>query len=145
MFCIHEHQGERNYHCILQLALIIVTQVLFYMIILLWATEWKRWTIGSSFALCLHGYPTNVLENQVYEHGVECVFMKENKTVDKTFVTSASIRVNYLYKIINETVLVYSCACESGSWMHTINVANTLRILALCVVHVRSDESSSLP
>lgn len=71
--------------------------------------------MGSSFALCLRGYPTNVLENQVYEQGVEYIFMKENKTVDKTFVTSASMRVNYLYKIINETVLVYSSACESGS------------------------------
>lgn len=64
-----------------------------------------------------------MLKSQVYEQGVEYIFMKENKTVDKTSVTSASIRVNYLYKIINETVLVYSSACESGSWMHTINIA----------------------
>jgi len=56
-----------------------------------------------------------MLKSQVYEQGVEYIFMKENKTVDKTSVTSASIRVNYLYKIINETVLVYSSACESGS------------------------------
>jgi len=51
-----------------------------------------------------------MLENQVYEQGLEYIFMKENKTVDKTFVTSASMRVNYLYKIINVTVLVYSSA-----------------------------------
>lgn len=71
--------------------------------------------------------------------------MKENKTVDETFVTSASIRVNYLYKIINETALVYSSACESGSWTHTISIANTPRILALRVVYVHADESCSLP
>lgn len=145
MFCIHECQGERNYHCILQLALIIVTQVLFYMIILLWATKWKRWTTGSSFALRLHGYPTNVLENQLLNKEENIFLMKENKTVDETFVTSASIRVNYLYKIINETALVYSSACESGSWTHTISIANTPRILALRVVYVHADESCSLP
>lgn len=76
------------------------------------------------------------LKIQVCEQGVEYVFMKENKTVDEKFVTSANIRVNYLYEIVNETVLVYSSACESGSRMHTINIANTLRILALHVVYV---------
>lgn len=86
-----------------------------------------------------------MLRSQVYEQGVEYIFMKENETVNKTSVTSASIRVNYLYKIINETVLVYSSACESGSWMHTINIANTLRILARCAVYVHPDENSSLP
>lgn len=128
MFCVHQYQGEGNYHRVLQPALIIVPQVLFYVIILFQATKWKRWTTGSSFALSLHGCPSNVLDKQVCEQGVEYISMKENKTMAETFVTSASRRVNYLYKIINETVLVYSSACEAGSWMHTINIANALRI-----------------
>lgn len=70
---------------------------------------------GSSFAFCLHGHPTNMLENEVCEQGADCIFMKENKTTDEMFVTSASIKVNYLHQIINETVFVYSIACESGS------------------------------
>lgn len=78
-------------------------------------------------SLCT-GCPSNVLEKQVCEQGVEYISMKENKTMAKTFVTSASRRVNCLYKIINETVLVYRSACEAGSWMHTINIANALRI-----------------
>lgn len=128
MSCVHEYQGEGNYHCALQPALITVPNVLFYVIILLQATKWKRWTMGSSFALSLHGCPSNVLEKQVCEQGVEYISMKENKTMAKTFVTSASRRVNCLYKIINETFLVYRSACEAGSWMHTINIANALRI-----------------
>lgn len=128
MSCVHEYQGEGNYHCGLQPALITLPKVLFYVIIQLQATKWKRWTVGSSFALSLHGCPCNVLEKQVCEQGVEYISMKENKTMAETFVTSASRRVNYLYQIINETVLVYSSACEAGSWMHTINIANALRI-----------------
>lgn len=128
MSCVHEYQGEGNYHCILQPALITVPQVLFYVIILLEATKWKRWTMGSSFALSFHECPSNVHEKQVCEQGVEYISMKENKTMAKIFVTWASRRVNYLYKIINETVLVYSSACEAGSWMHTINIVNALRV-----------------
>lgn len=42
MSCVHEYQGEGNYHCALQPALITVPKVLFYVIILLQATKWKR-------------------------------------------------------------------------------------------------------
>lgn len=144
MFCIHEYQGERNYHCIIQLALIIVTEVLFYMIILLRATKMEKMNHGVTFCPLFAWVSHWHAWKPDYEQGIEYIFMKENKTVDKTFVTSASIRVNYLYKIINETVLVYSSACGSGSWMHTINIANTLRILAQHAVYVHSDERSSL-